>query len=421
MGRIRKWGNRRAGVPNLGRLRLPGFSWSGWRGPGGRSPAFKAKPSRAVFRPAGPGARFQAKPPRSGVKPASRGGGFVAKPSRTERRNPGEEARYEAASSRAGMGSPGERVWRKASREGGFRLFGGRERKKQGDAAGMSQRPRRRGRFWIILSLLLILAALQGLRYVEQHLKPPILHLAQIRVKQIATESINKAITSQVTDGGNAEALIDWKTDKNGKISGFMLNYKEHMRITSQAGEVIQSTLQKLHNQTEYIPLGQALGSPLIASFGPDIPIKIEPQGAVKVELNTRQQNAGINMILVEVYIHIVTEVAVVIPFDMEPQIVDTEIPVSYLMVVGDVPMYYYDNQGQPVGENGSSAPGIAIPAPSLNGGGSMNSGDATGQGEDGDTGNTDSGENNPPAANSNSPSGANAGNGGADAGSGGD
>ncbi|MNC29927.1 Sporulation protein YunB [compost metagenome] len=147
-----------------------------------------------------------------------------------------------------------------------------------------------------------------------------------------------------------------------------MLNYKEHMRITSQAAEVIQSTLQKLHNQTERIPLGQALGSSLIASFGPDVPIKIEPQGAVKVELNTRQKDAGINMILVEVYIHIVTEVAVVIPFDMKPQVVDTEIPVSYLMVVGDVPMYYYDNQGQPVGENGSNAPGIAIPAPSAGG-----------------------------------------------------
>nr|WP_245237718.1 sporulation protein YunB [Paenibacillus ihuae] len=219
-----------------------------------------------------------------------------------------------------------------------------------------------------MLSLVLVLGVLQGLRYVEKHLRPPIIHLAQIRVKQIATESINKAITSQVADGGDAEALIDWKTDKNGKISGFMLNYREHMRITSQAAEVIQSTLQELHNRTEHIPLGQALDSPLIASFGPDVPIKIEPQGAVKVELNTRQKNAGINMILVEVYIHIVTEVAVVVPFDMEPQVVDTEIPVSYLMVVGDVPMYYYDNQGKPVGENGSNAPGIAIPAPEQSG-----------------------------------------------------
>lgn len=305
-------------MPNLGRLRLPKFSWDSLPKPAGRSPSFKAKRTRngmGMIRPAGRSPAFKARPGRSGSRLSGQG---------------------MAGGTRGGTGAP--------------------------------LRPRRRGRFWLILSLVLILAVLLGLRYVEQHLRPPITHLAQIRVKQIATESINKAITSQVADGGNAEALIDWKTDKNGKISGFMLNYKEHMRITSQAAEVIQSTLQELHNRKEHIPLGQALNSPLIASFGPNIPIRIEPQGAVKVELNTRQQNAGINMILVEVYIHIVTEVAVVVPFDMEPQVVDTEIPVSYLMVVGDVPMYYYDNQGNPVGENGSSAPGIAIPAPTPSG-----------------------------------------------------
>lgn len=431
MGRIRKWGKRSAGVPLFGRLRLPDFSGSGLRGPVGRRQAFKAKPSRAGIRPpgAGPGARFEAKPSRPGAglpgRSWGRSGGFVAKPSRSGVRLDGSGADYGTAkpSGRA-AGARGQRVWRKAGRGGGgFRLFGSREGQRQEAAGGKGQKPRRRGRFWIVLSLLLFLAVLQGLRYVEQHLKPPILHLAQIRVKQIATESINKAITSQVADGGNAEALIDWKTDKNGKISGFMLNYKEHMRITSQAAEVIQSTLQELHNRTEYIPLGQALGSPLIASYGPDIPIKVEPQGAVKVELNTRQQNAGINMILVEVFIHIVTEVAVVIPFDMEPQVVDTEIPVSYLMVVGDVPMYYYDNQGKPVGENGSSAPGIAIPAPSLSTEKSSTGVDSTPAGgnsssnSSGSDGHAGSGETEPPAGSGNTAPGANAGSGGGNAG----
>lgn len=313
MGRIKKWGSRSARVPGLRRLRLPKLSWDGMPRAAGRSPAFKARPAKdGIPRLAGRSPAFKAKPSKAG--------------GRMERKNTASVSK------------------------------------------GTGQKPRNRGRFWIIFSLVLILSVMQSLRYVEKHLRPPILHLAQIRVKQIATESINKAITSQVADKGNAEALIDWKTDKNGKISGFMLNYKEHMRITSQAAEVIQSTLKELHNQTEHIPLGQALGSSLIASYGPNVPVKIEPQGAVKVELNTRQQDAGINMILVEVYIHIVTEVAVIIPFDVEPQVVDTEIPVSYLMVVGDVPMYYYDNQGQPVGENGSNAPGIAIPAPSTGG-----------------------------------------------------
>lgn len=313
MGRYKKWGSRRVRFPDLGRLRVPKISWNSAPRPAGRSPGFKARPSRSA-------------------RPSS--------------------ARFEAGRSRR----PGK--WLKA----------GRSRTDVEPAGGRTRKPRSRRRFWLITSLILLLVVFQSIRYVEQHLKPPIVHLAQIRVKQIATESINKAITSQVASGGNAEELIDWKTDKSGKISGFMLNYAEHMRITSQAASVIQSTLQQLHNQRERIPLGQALGSPLIASFGPDIPIKIEPQGAVKVELNTRQKNAGINMILVEVYIHIVTEVAVIVPFDMQPQVVDTEIPVSYLMVVGDVPMYYYDNQGQPVGNNSSNAPGIAIPAPPISG-----------------------------------------------------
>jgi sporulation protein YunB len=188
------------------------------------------------------------------------------------------------------------------------------------------------------------------------------MHLAKIRVKQIATEAINEAITSQVTLGQDFDQLVNWKMDTSGKVSGFMLNYAEHMKITSNTFKVVQDTLNNVHQLSEHIPVGMALGSPLLASFGPGVPVRIEPQGAAKVELSTRQRDAGINMILVEVYIHVSVDVAVVIPFDMEHEMVDTEIPISYLLVVGDVPMYYYNSKGQPVGGNGEEAPNISIP-----------------------------------------------------------
>ncbi|WP_211746566.1 sporulation protein YunB [Paenibacillus sp. Marseille-Q4541] len=228
------------------------------------------------------------------------------------------------------------------------------------------QRPKTGGHWkkWaLIIVLVVVILTVQTAAYMERNLKPPIMHLAKIRVKQLATEAINKAITSQIAGGNPSNDLIEWKTDSKGKISGFILNYDEHMRITSNALSVVQSTLQDMKAFKDHIPLGQALGSPLLSSFGPQVPIRIEPQGAVKVDLSTRQQNAGINMILVEVYIHIIAEVAVVVPLDMEPEVVDTELPISYLLVVGDVPMYYYDNQGRPVGENGASAPNIALPS----------------------------------------------------------
>ncbi|WP_237690798.1 sporulation protein YunB [Paenibacillus caui] len=231
--------------------------------------------------------------------------------------------------------------------------------------SGVQRKRRRfsRRKIWLLLIVLLIIAVVQMIVYVERRMEEPLVQLAKVRVKQIATESLNEAITEQVAKGQQYGDLIDWKTDSSGKITGFMLNYKSHMEITSETVQTVRQTLERVSKLNERIPLGQALGSPILASFGPRIPIRIEPQSDVKVDLNTRRQDAGINMILVEVYLHIKTEVSVIVPFNMGPQAVETEIPVSYLLVVGDVPMYYYDNKGNPVGENGASAPNIALPS----------------------------------------------------------
>lgn len=215
-----------------------------------------------------------------------------------------------------------------------------------------------------IISLILLLMTIQMFIYIEKNLKPPLASLAKIRVKQIATQSINSAISDGIAKNTNFEKLIDWRTDNNGKITGFMLNYSEHMKITADTIKTVQSQLTNLQAFPEHIPLGQALNSPILASFGPNIPIKFVPAGAVKVDLSTRYQNAGINMLLVEVYLRIIAEVTIIIPFDTVPEVVETEIPISYALVVGDVPTYYFDGKGNPVSTSQSQAlqPGLSMP-----------------------------------------------------------
>ncbi|TQR42252.1 sporulation protein YunB [Paenibacillus popilliae] len=239
-------------------------------------------------------------------------------------------------------------------------------------------KPKRKRRAFFIALVIFTLLTVQLFVYVDRNVKGPLMHLAKIRVKQIATQAINRAITDQVMRGRELDKLIEWKTDSRGKVTSFVLNYNEHMRITSETVDIVESSLKNIHEISDKIPLGQALGSPLIASFGPRIPVKMEPQGAVKVELNTRPMDVGINMVLVEVYIKVTEEVAIVIPFDLEPEVVETQIPISYLLVVGDVPMYYYDGKGQPVGANREKAPALSLPmqsVPSSGGSGSISSG----------------------------------------------
>lgn len=246
----------------------------------------------------------------------------------------------------------------------GFRGSAGNSNGGSGGAWGAKHgRPRIRRRTIVLIFLIIMMIfSVQSFIYIERNLRPPLMNIAKIRVKQVATQAINTAITEQVASRSETDKLIDWKMNSNGKISGFMLNYAEHMSITSQTINTVQKTLNEMKDIPERIPVGQALNSAIISSYGPRVPVKFEPVGAVKVDLSTRQKDAGINMILVEVYIRIIAEVTIIIPFDTEPEIVETDIPISYLLVVGDVPMYYYDNTGKPVGESAAQAPNISVP-----------------------------------------------------------
>lgn len=218
----------------------------------------------------------------------------------------------------------------------------------------------------IVFAVLILFALfmLQSFILLERNLRDPLMHIAKMRVKQKATEAINRAISERVAHGGRVDRLIDWRTDAGGNISGFVLNYAEHMKIAGETVHIVQSALREMERMPERIPLGRALDSAILSSFGPDVPIRFEPVGAVKVELGTRRGEAGINMLLVEVFVRVTAEVMIIIPFDTEPETVETEIPISYVLVVGDVPMYYFDAKGQPAGGSAPLPPNVSLPAP---------------------------------------------------------
>ncbi len=226
-----------------------------------------------------------------------------------------------------------------------------------------SQRRSSRWKWILVIGLLFIFTVTQSFLFVERNLRDPLMNVATIRVKQKATEAINKAITERIAQGTNLDKLIDWRMDDGGKISGFMLNYAEHMKIAGDAVQIVQNSLQQMQAIPEHIPIGMALDSAILASYGPDVPVRFVPVGAVKVDLNTRKTDAGINMLLVEVYIRIIAEVTIIIPFDTKAETVETEIPISYLLVVGDVPMYYFDGKGNQVGSVDAVPPAITLPS----------------------------------------------------------
>ncbi len=227
-----------------------------------------------------------------------------------------------------------------------------------------SKKPFSKRSIFLITLIVSFVLTIQTFLFIEHNIREPLMDVARIRVKQIATDAINQAIANQVANSAEMEELVDRWTNESGDITGLSLKYGEHMKISSQIVDIVTGALDANVHLVERIPIGQAFDSAILSSFGPKIPLTFESAGAPQVDIGTRREDAGINMLLITVFVRITAEVMIYIPFATEPELVTTEIPISYILVKGDVPMYYFDANGNPMGNDGAAgvAPPLALP-----------------------------------------------------------
>ncbi len=220
---------------------------------------------------------------------------------------------------------------------------------------------RRRGKIkklkvFYISSIISIILMGQTFFYIEKQLEPILISIAQARVKQIATNAVNDAISKKIAQNTNFKDLIQFETDQQGKIRAAVFNYSEFARIIGEATARVEDTLNDLEKLEENIKLGAAFNSEIFADMGPTIPITIVPIGSVQVNPKTQFQNAGINVVVMTVLMDISAEVQVVIPFVTAPTVITSSIPIAQTQIFGDVPQFYYDGKGTYYGQNPGSS-----------------------------------------------------------------
>jgi len=194
---------------------------------------------------------------------------------------------------------------------------------------------------FLIVLILLTLISVQGFLYVERNLEPALKEIAKTHVKQIATFAINDAISKKISESfSDEEQLILEKSE--GDISYLTFDQSKHARIVTQVTERANQTLMELYQQPVSIPIGQALNSNILSQFGPEVPITLIPMGAARADIDVRIQEAGINNVMIVVFLKIEADVRIVIPFSSDEAIVTTEFPIDHIFVQGDVPEYYF-------------------------------------------------------------------------------
>jgi len=190
------------------------------------------------------------------------------------------------------------------------------------------------------LALLLALTLFAGVySFFELRVRPTLLAAADIKITGMAVEAINRTVQQEVSRNNiGYQDFITVQRDYNGRVALMQANT---VRINKLAADItldVQQRLRGLESETIFVPLGQIMGSRILAGLGPKLPIHIYPLGVVNVDVRDSFEQAGINQTYHKIYLDFKTKIRVVIPLQSGEVEVVTKVPVAESIVVGDVP-----------------------------------------------------------------------------------
>ncbi|MFC0187674.1 sporulation protein YunB [Fictibacillus aquaticus] len=237
-------------------------------------------------------------------------------------------------------------------------------------------------RYVLSLSMIIfMLMTVQGLWIVNRGIEPTLIHIAETKTDEIASQAINEAVMNKIVETGDMDNVVKYVENSKGEVISASIDQKVVNRIMSQAAYIVQAYLKDIEEGrisdlgmmedddgamheykkhpglVAYIPLGQATNNALLANLGPKIPVKYTAIGDVDTDVQETFEEKGINNIKHNVNIIVKVKVKIVIPFATKTAIVERPIPIASYILPGEVPQYYNDSDSG----SGSIQPSVPL------------------------------------------------------------
>lgn len=239
----------------------------------------------------------------------------------------------------------------------------------------------------MITFILFIALIFFSIWIIDKRIEPTLMNIAEIKTDEFATRAINAAV--EFTEQLEFEDLMNVRTDNNGQVTSigwnsavvnkvlrnstdrveyFLHNMNKGQTLDTENldlppedyGDSVKGMAQKDPTVVE-IPIGQATGNTILANLGPKIPVHFEIVGNIKTDVIHEVKEFGVNGVLYEIYINVLVNVQIVVPFSTSTAEVSTKIFIDSGMVMGDVPEFYGGNR-----DNSENMPQLSIPKDAL-------------------------------------------------------
>lgn len=206
---------------------------------------------------------------------------------------------------------------------------------------------KRKRNFRSAFVIIFFLIVFGSLYLLDITLRTTFYSIAEVRAVQLATDVIQRAIQHEAVDENlQYQDFIKVDKDSQGHIVLMQANTAKLNLVATNTTLTVQKTLENLRWQVFSIPLGQVLGIPMLANYGPRVAYHIMPVGTVRVSIVDKFESAGINQTKHIIYLNFDTSVRIVIPTKSGETVVATQMPLAESIIVGNVPSTFVNVSG---------------------------------------------------------------------------
>ena len=206
------------------------------------------------------------------------------------------------------------------------------------------RRLRRKLKFKVKLCLVLLLTIIVVV-FLDAQLRPVIQSMAQYRAKNMATQIMNQAVYEVLDQKSDLfDNILTIQKNQEGNITAVEANTSAINRIQSDLSDSIVNSFMNMVGQENNeidIPLGTLLGIQLFSGRGPEIQMKIVPNGAVKTVTESKFISSGINQTLHQIVVNVEATVTAIIPGYTTSVVVPANYILAETLIVGSVPNAY--------------------------------------------------------------------------------
>ncbi|MCL2678408.1 MAG: sporulation protein YunB [Clostridiales bacterium] len=202
---------------------------------------------------------------------------------------------------------------------------------------------RRKNKLFFFLSFLLLLTLIL-LFITERRLSPIIMAIGTQRAHMAAAQIVQSAVNEEFAGLQLTATYSEFmyiEKDKEGRVILMMPDVVKINLLVSSLVLDIEERLRQMKREEINIPVGAVTGMRLFSSLGPNVKVLIRPIGHVEIRIVDDFTDAGINQTRHRIWLEVVTQMSIAIPFDSKKFDLTTSVLLCEGIIIGPVPETY--------------------------------------------------------------------------------